>query len=197
MGSDDEVKIAFVIGNGLSRSVFDLSKLSEHGVTYGCNLQIEDHQLDNTIAADLKVLVHLVSQGYDKRTNLWTRKRWVTGNAKALPDPIASPKKRWDNEIHWGSGTHAANLAATQGAAVVVMLGFDLWSGNIYAGREFYPTKSPGPACWIYQFSKLFEKFPDVSFVQIQPKSWENPIEWDHPNYSRDTYSGLRAWLKA
>ena len=202
MGSTTEVKVAFIIGNGQSRSVFDISKLSDHGVTYGCNLQIEETQLDNIVAVDLPVLVHLISQGYDKRTNLWTRKKWDgrvdTGKAKFLPDPVAKPKKRWDGELHWGSGTHAANLAATQGANVVVLLGFDLWSGNLYRGKsEFYSNKDPGPACWIYQFGKLFDMFPDVSFVQIQPKSWENPVEWTQENYSRDTYSGLRAWLKA
>lgn len=197
MGSNGEVKIAFVIGNGPSRSVFDIGKLTNHGVTYGCNLQIEETQLDNVVAVDLKMLVHLVSQGYDNRTNLWTRKRWATGNAKALPVPLASPKKKWDHEMDWGSGTHAVNLAATQGANVIVLLGFDLWSGNLYSKQEMYSSRSPSPACWIYQFGKLFEKFPDVSFVQIQPKSWQNPAEWDHLNYSRDTYSGLRSWLKA
>ena len=200
MGSNGEVKIAFVIGNGKSRAVFDVSTLAPYGVTYGCNLQIEEIELDNLIVVDRSVLVHLVSQGYDKRTNMWTRQRWIDaidcGNTRALPDPIAYPKKRWDKELQWGSGTHAANLAASQGADVVVFIGFDLWGGNLYAGKEFYSDKDVGPDCWIYQLGQLFDKYPDVSFVQIQPKSWKDPSNWIADNYSRDTYAGLREWLK-
>jgi len=207
MGSSETMKIAFVIGNGHSRSVFDINQLGNHGVTYGCNLLIQDQQLDNCVACDRKLAIHLISQGYDKLTNLWTRQRWLdiisANDAKALPEPIAVAKERWDKEIHWGSGTHAANIAAEQGADVIVMLGFDLWPredglGNIYKDvQPFYEDRQVDPRCWIYQFSRLFQKFPNTSFVQIQPHSWKDPGEWtSSENYSRDDFHGLREWLK-
>ena len=200
------MKLAFVIGNGHSRSVFDLGLLRDKGVLYGCNLLIEEMQLDNTVACDRHIVVHLISQGYDRLTNLWTRQRWtklVEGNVKALPDPVAEPKVRYDQEIHWNSGVHAVNLAANQGADVVVLIGFDLWpredgQNNIYQGRsDFYDTKIINPHHWIHQLARCYESYPDVSFVQIQPNSWKDPESWaSYDNYSRDDYAGLREWLK-
>ena len=200
------MKIAFVIGNGHSRTVFDVTSLKDHGVTYGCNLLIKDMQLDNTVACDRNMLIRLISEGYDKVTNLWTRPRWRkvlgSGTFNDLPKPVEEPLERDDQEIHWGSGTHAVNLAATQGADVVVMLGFDLWQrqdglDNIYQDDPMYGKKTIDPTTWIYQLSKVFDKFPDTSFVQIQPKSWSEPENWaNHENYSRDDYGGLRSWIK-
>ena len=129
MGSAEEMKLAFVIGNEHSRSVFDLNLLKDKGILYGCNLLIEELQLDNTVACDRHMVVHLISQGFDEVTNLWTRDRWVKtveGNIKSLPDPILQPKVRYDQEIHWNSGVHAVNLAAHQGSDVVATGEFNL-----------------------------------------------------------------------
>jgi len=206
MDSSKEVKIAFVIGNGYSRTVFNVSKLADFGVTYGCNILIEDTPLDNTVVVDRNVLIHLISQGYAQKTNLWTRGRWIrildAPLLKELPIPLDEKTHRWDAELHWGSGTHAVHLAASQDANVVVLIGFDLWPrtdapGNIYHGTQFYKNTQPGPECWIHQIYKVMIKFPDVSFVQIQPAKWKSPVSWDTcSNYSRDSYSGLRAWIK-
>ena len=201
------MKIAFAIGNGFSRSVFDLELLKGKGVTYGCNVLIEDFQLDNTVACDRSALVYLIASGFDSMTNLWTRARWRntigSGSFNDLPTPIENPVERWDKEIHWGSGTHALNLAAEQGADEVAMIGFDLWirsdgQNNIYQDRyPLYENKGVGPECWIYQIKRLFEKFPDTSFVQIQPTGWKDPDEWSgYDNYSRDTFAGLKTLLQ-
>ena len=207
MDGVEEMKISFVIGNGHSRTVFDLKNLKDVGVTYGCNLLIEEFQLDNTVACDRAMLVHLLAQGYDTVTNLWTRSRWRkmigTGSFHELPDPVIDPKIRWDKEIHWGSGTHAIHLAASQGADVVVMLGFDLWPrtdglNNLYNDRtEFYdPKKVVDPSHWIHQINMVISKFKNVDFVQIQPRSWKDPDEWiKQENYSRDDYSGLASLI--
>ena len=206
MDGSEEMKIAFVIGNGHSRSVFDLSQLKDKGIIYGCNLLIEEMQLDNTVACDRHMVVHLIAQGFDKVTNLWTRQRWaktVEGNIKPLPDPVEQPKVRYDQEIHWNSGVHAVNLAANQGSDVVVMIGFDLWPredgfNNIYQSRsEFYSGKAIDPSHWIHQLGRCYDRYSDVSFVQIQPSSWKDPEDWlSRENYTRDDYSGLREWLK-
>jgi hypothetical protein len=201
------MKPVFVIGNGCSRSVFDLALLQGRGETYGCNLLIKDTTLDNTIVCDRAMLVYLSSQGYDKTTTVWTRQRWLEqveiDSAKALPMPIANPVERWDKEMHWGAGTHAVNLAAHRGAEVVVMIGFDLWAredglNNIYKDIEpFYENDQIAPDCWVYQLSSAFKKYPNTTFVQIQPQSWKDPIEWaDIENFTRDDFQGLREWLK-
>lgn len=181
--------------------------LRNKGVTYGCNLLIENFQLDNTIACDRSMLIHLIASGYDNVTNLWTRARWRNnvgdGTFKNLPNPIENPIERWDREMQWGSGTHALNLAAEQGADVVAMIGFDLWmrddgQNNIYQDQHpLYEKKVIGPECWIYQIGRLFEKFPDTNFVQIQPTGWKDPEQWAaYNNYSRDTFAGLKSLLE-
>lgn len=206
MDSSQEVKVSFVIGNGPSRSRFDLTKLADHGVTYGCNLLIEDTPVDNLVAVDHQILIHLVSQGYDHKTNLWSRPKWtniVESAAKELPVPLKSETCKWDKPLHWSSGSYAVNLAAQQNANIIVMLGFDLWpqinkSSNIYADKSpFYKNKSISPDCLIYQVHKTMKNYPHISFVQIQPTKWKDPILWaQQENYSRDSYHGLREWLK-
>jgi len=200
------MKIAFVIGNGHSRSGFDLDLLHGKGETYGCNLLAHDHDLDNIIACDRHMVVDLCSQGYAANSNLYTRQRWVKTladeNIKSLPDPIADPTVRYDREIHWNSGVHAINLAAVQGANVVVLIGFDLYprpdgNNNIYQDQLGYSSKPVDPSHWIHQIAQLLAKFPAVSFVQIQPENWQDPPQWKtFDNYSRDNYAGLGEWLK-
>lgn len=202
----EALKIAFVIGNGHSRSVFNLDDLIGKGETYGCNLLIHDHELDNVIACDRQMVVGLASQGLATKTNLYTRSRWLNMIAapgvRGLPDPVADPKVRYDKEIHWNSGMHALNLAAQNGADILVMLGFDLWPrqdgrNNIYQDRPGYSDKPVDPSHWIYQVSLLMARHRTVSFVQIQPDSWQDPPEWKKfDNYSRDSYAGLREWLR-
>ena len=85
----------------------------------------------------------------------------------------------------------------------MVMIGFDLWAredglNNIYKDIEpFYENDQIAPACWIYQLSSAFKKYPNITFVQIQPQSWKDPVEWAGiENYTRDDFQGLREWLK-
>jgi hypothetical protein len=70
------MNIAFCIGNGLSRKNVDLNVLKDVGPCYGCNKLILEFNLDNTIIVDKTLLIDIVSQGYNKRTNIYTRKRW-------------------------------------------------------------------------------------------------------------------------
>ncbi len=188
------MNIAFCIGNGASRVKFNLKLLKELGPTYGCNQLIESFELDNTIVVDKNLFIDLVSKGYNKKTNLYTRIRWKSiveaENLKFLENPIKEPTSRWDNEIHWGSGTHALNLAANNNAEIIVMLGYDLYNANLYT------NKIVDPACWIYQIKKCFDMYPAVEFVQIQPKKWQCPKEWDNTNLSVDTFDNLLLQLK-
>jgi hypothetical protein len=181
------MKIAFCIGNGSSKDNFNLKLLSDHGVTYGCNHLIQTFQLDNTIIVDRMPLVTMLAQNYHNRTNLYTRRKWKNATdikLNYLNPPMNTVSHRWDNEIHWGSGTHALNLAAEQGADLIVMLGYDLY-GKI------------DPACWIYQIERLFEKYPDVQFVQIQPKGWKVPETWTAENFAVDDFAALNEMLKS
>lgn len=182
------MNIAFCIGNGISREKFDLNKLKDIGPIYGCNRLIETFDIDNTIVVDNSTLIDLVAKGYNRKTNIYTRKRWhrlvEADNVHYLEDPIKEPIHRWDMESQWGSGTHALNLAANNGSEIIVMLGYDLYNAGF------------SPNCWIYQIDKCLELHPDTQFVQIQEDGWECPDTWTHSNFLMDNFKGLKQLLK-
>jgi hypothetical protein len=182
------MKIAFCIGNGPSKNKFDLNKLKDVGPTYGCNSLIEKFDLDNTVVVDKNVVIDLIARGYNQKTNIYTRKKWHTlvqaDNLHYLSPPIKDPVEIWDQDIHWGSGTHALNLASTFGTNVVIMLGYDLYNADV------------DPSCWIYQINKCFELHPNTQFVQIQDSKWDCPKSWISENFLMDDYNGLDQLLK-
>lgn len=188
------MNIAFCVGNGASRKSFDLEQLKDLGPVYGCNQLVETFALDNTIVVDKMLLIDLLSKGYDNKTNLYTRQRWknLVGSDKLnfLKDPVLEPKIKWDNELQWGSGTHAINLAASNNAQLIVMIGYDLYLQNLYSNQTV------DPACWIYQIKKCFEMYPNVQFVQIQNSDWVCPQEWDNDNFTIDTFANLLELIK-
>lgn len=183
------MNISFCIGNGPSRLNFDLSLLKDIGPSYGCNKLIETFDLDNTIVVDRSLLIDLISRGYNKKTNIYTRQRWKSlvqaENLCFLEHPIKHAQIKFEKEINWGSGTHAINLAASRGADIIVMLGYDLYEGNVYN------SQTVDPSCWIYQIKKCFDLYPDVQFVQIQSDNWTKPESWNNENYSQDTFDQL------
>lgn len=188
------MNIAFCIGNGPSREQFDLTLLSDVGPTYGCNQLIEDFPLDNTIVVDRPLLIDFIAKGINQRTNIYTRRRWHTyvqaDNLHFLNDPVSKPHNEFEKELNWGSGTHSLNLAAGTGADIVVMLGYDLWSGNIYTNTNV------DPSFWIHQIKKCFELHPFVQFVQIQKDGWECPNDWTADNFLMDNFDGLKLLLE-
>lgn len=183
------MNIALCIGNGSSRNNIKLEDIQTLGPTYGCNQLIETFALDNTIVVDKLLLIDLLSKGFSAKTNLYTRQRWKNivddANLKFLDEPIDNPTTKWDNEIHWGSGTHALNLAAKNGAQLIVMIGYDLYDEGIYSNKKI------DPACWIHQIKKCFDIHSKVEFVQIQTKKWQCPTEWNSSNFSIDNFQSL------
>lgn len=183
------MNIAFCIGNGKSRSKFDLTKLKNVGPTYGCNQLIETFDLDNTIIVDKDLLIEYISRGYNKKTNIFTRKRYKNlieaDNLYFLDDPIVNPNERWQRELNWNSGPHALNLAAKNGADIIIMIGYDLYTNSIYSNRTVDPT------IWIHQLNYCFEQHSDIQFVQIQVTKWVTPSLWKLDNFSKDSFKNL------
>jgi len=181
------MNIVFCIGNGPSIKDIDLTILKPIGPTYGCNNLIETFDVDNTVIVDKHLLIDLISKGYNKKTNIYTRDRWKNlidvENIKFLSDPILDPKVKWDNENHWGSGTHALNLAASHKAEIIIMLGYDLYNKDL------------DPSCWIYQIEQCFKKYPNIQFVQVQKNDWQCPQSWNADNFLMDDIGGLEKML--
>jgi hypothetical protein len=182
------VNISFCIGNGPSKKKLDLNLLKDVGPIYGCNRLVETFLVDNTIVVDRNTLIDLIAQGYNNKTNIYTRRAWhklvQADNLYFLDDPIKNPVEIWDKESHWGSGVHALNLAAKHGADIVIMLGYDLYNADL------------DPSCWIYQIKKCFELYSNTQFVQIQNDKWECPQEWDTENFLIDNFKNLLKMIK-
>ena len=142
----------------------------------------------------------------DYKNPLYTRKDWRKNfsfwqNVRELPALPYNGDKRIDDPFQWGSGGHALNLACTFNPNFVVMIGFDLYSSdklfnNIYKDTENYNAKTKhatDPSYWIYQTAKLFELYPNIKFLQIQPDDWEPPEEWDqYDNFFIDNYENFK-----
>ena len=198
------MKYVTVIGNGESRKTFDLYQLEWLGATIGTNAVHRDFHPDHLVCCDRRMVQEAVNNSYENP--VYTRSNWYKQfsfwrNVLCLPELPYEGTKRQDDPWHWGSGGHAVNLACTMEPEFIILLGFDLWGSNnkfnnIYKSTENYnqADKPPtDPSYWVYQTAKLFELYPNVKFLQIQPDDWEPPQEWEQfDNFFIDNYENLQ-----
>ena len=192
------MSMALVLGNGESRSGVP-SRIYEHKKTYGCNWIYKEFAPTHLICCDKHLVISAVTEGADRRSQLWTRSRWFgkvsLPGAEKLPDETPWPQTDWhDQHMNIGSGVFAAMLAA-QEHDVLVFIGFDLWDksekvNNLYAGKRFYadPDSAPvDPTGWIVQFERLFNHYPDKQFVFLNWPEWTPPESWlAYDNFNQD-----------
>jgi len=84
------------------------------------------------------------------------------------------------------------------------MLGYDLYGfdgkiNNVYKGSNNYSaadSKAVNYDIWVEQCSIIFEKYPNIQFVQIQNESWEPPNKWlKYDNVVYDTFGAMSILL--
>ena len=203
------MKYVSVIGNGESRRGFDLYQLQWLGTTVGTNAAHREFHPDHLVCCDRRMVQEAVNTGYENP--VYTRNDWYKQfsfwrNVTCVPDLPYTGDKRQDDPWHWGSGGHALNLACTMNPEYVVIIGFDLWGvndkvNNIYKDTEHYSSADKhavDPSYWVYQTAKLFEHYPDIKFIQIQPDSWEPPESWEqYDNFYIDDYAALNNLISA
>jgi hypothetical protein len=81
-------------------------------------------------------------------------------------------------------------VAARLGFDNITLVGFDLYSknnkvNNVYKDTENYSTadkQAVDYSYWVYQISKVFQSFPNISFTVINDPDWEMPKEWQQSN---------------
>ena len=197
--------ISFVVGNGESRSGFDLNRLNAHEA-WACNLSALEFDSKNAVAADRYIVSTLIEKQYPG--TIWTRDGWSFDNNNIkhfLPLPYQGDHK-YDQQIHWGSGLNAAMMACAKNKKMICFLGFDLYGtvtdplkiNNIYKNQDGYAdanSRAIDPRHWIYQFEQLFKLYPQTSFVFIKRLDYPR-ASWDEfPNVYFDTYENLHYYL--
>lgn len=187
-------RIVHVVGNGESRHSVNINDLDDFKI--GCNACHRDMGLDVLVAVDQRMVKEALDRGI--KYDIYTKKEWIEGfrdhlNVKQVPDLPYAGDRRQDDPWHWGSGSHAANLAGSMKLQEIHLWGFDLYGkngliNNIYKDTKNYESSnhhSVDPSYWIYQLARCFEYYPDSQWIQHQTKDWQVPKEWqEFSNFS-------------
>ena len=183
----------FLIGNGESRSGFDLNTLKGKGKIYGCNALYRDFTPDVLVGVDIPTIKELIESDYAQNDGeLWVRnwpgKKWqdmskgknIHQFSEIFPDT---------KDFGWASGSSSAYIACKQNtlAKEVYLIGHDIVSNNkkinnIYKGTKNYfdiNYKGRENLNWRNQWRVLFSKFPDKQFIKV------NHSEDKELNYNR------------
>ena len=176
----------WVIGNGQSRSSFDLSQINGH--TIGCNAIYRDYCTNEIVAVDRRMVTEILQSKYPN--TIHTRSDWwqtfQNTRVVALPDVPFTGNLKADIPFHWNSGPYAILLAGRKSTNQINLLGFDIWGeydkvNNIYKGTLNYEastSRAVNPSHWIHQFVKLTSYYNNIEFVQHQKINWQIPQEW-------------------
>ena len=158
--------VAFVLGNGQSRSGFNLNLIKPLGSIYGCNGLYRDFEPDCLVATDRPIAEAIQRSGYSKKHRFYTR--------RPLPDlgAFTIPTKYHGNS----SGPAACAIAAMDGHERIYLIGYDMGPSpsmrfnNVYAGTEFYKASDAAPTFtgnWIKQLTTISRDFPKTKFIRV------------------------------
>jgi hypothetical protein len=157
---------AFVLGNGISRRVIDLTVLKSLGTVYGCNAIYREFEPDVLISTDSPISECIQHEGYSQTHVHYTRK----------PMPNSGARRIAEQYFGFSSGPVAVAQAAADGAVAIYLIGFDMGPtsngrfNNCYADTEFYKKSSAVPTFtgnWVRQLKTIARDFPKVSFFRI------------------------------
>lgn len=165
-------KIAFVLGNGISRKHIDLHKLKKYGAIYGCNALYREFVPDHLVCVDTKMIIEVADAGYNKNYSVWSNENKLT---RATPNiNIMNPNKGWS------SGPTAMLLASQHGYKEIYILGFDYVGlgsqqdrvNNLYAGSKNYKAveaRATYYGNWTRQTMMCANMFPATKYTRVIP----------------------------
>ena len=163
------MNVAFVLGNGTSRSEVDLNKLKEQGIVYGCNALYREFAPHYLVAVDPKMIFEIAESKYQLTHNVWTNPN------TRFKDLLGF--KYFDKSKGWSSGPTALDLAGSHGYDEIYILGFDYIGlnqgksiNNIYADTPNY-KKSTDTATyhhnWLRQTRQTIINYPKTQFYRV------------------------------
>lgn len=176
---------AFVLGNGISRSLVDVNALLKLGPVYGCNALYRTHTPTVLVATDAPIAKKIQESGYALTNRFYTR--------RPMPKLGANPLTK--KYFGFSSGPNAVALAAIDKNIEIYLLGFDLGptqSGtfnNMYASTEFYKTANSEPTHagnWVKQIISIAQEFRQCVFTRVHGETTANVPEFDKvPNINK------------
>lgn len=158
--------VAFVLGNGRSRSGLDLERLSRMGVIYGCNALYREFQPAVLVSTDRPISAAIQQSGYAAQYTHYTRKPIPGLGSQTVPQ----------NYFGFSSGPLACALAALHGHDPVYLIGFDMAAlpgerfNNMYSDTEFYKKSTARPTYtgnWVRQLCHIAKDFPRTRFMRV------------------------------
>lgn len=183
------MSIAFVVGNGISRTEIDLTKCKQNGKVYGCNALYRDFDPDYLIAVDTKMIIELTNAKYQMKVPVWTNRNKAFEKFPNLN--YFEPSKGWS------SGPTALHKASEDGHDIIYILGFDyLGTGednqkvnNVYAGTYNYKKKQDRATYhgnWLKQTVATIRSNPKKRYIRVTtdkpfiPKDFANLGNLEH-----------------
>ena len=166
---DKREKIAFVLGNGTSRSSIPIEDISPFGKVYACNAVYRTFNPDYLIAVDVKMILEINKAGYQHKNEVWTNPNKAYHSMKNLN--FFSPSKGWS------SGPTALWLASQHFYEEIFILGFDFRGlsegrifNNIYADTPNYKKSSDSATFfgnWMRQTISVVKDNPEITFTRV------------------------------
>ena len=159
------MSVAFVLGNGVSRSQVSLDGLRRCGQIYGCNALYRDFTPDVLVSTDRPISERIQDTGYALKNRFYTRKPVIGQGANPVPEKYYG----------YSSGPIAASIAAFDNASVIYLVGFDMGPvhnhfNNVYADTEFYKKSSGTPTYtgnWARQLVTIMKDFQRIPFIRV------------------------------
>jgi hypothetical protein len=194
---------AFVIGNGTSRSNFDLNTLRGKGTIYGCNALYRDFLPDVLVCTDdnMREEIELSEINPDVLENIPKKIPFYTRRPGKLIKTHMN--RKWQEtdyqnnysrkiEHNWGysSGQVALTYACLESPKFIYIIGFDFLGigdkmnnlNNIYAGTNAYKPETATATYymnWVDQIRRIMLDYPAINFTRVGALSNYVPKEWD------------------
>lgn len=188
-------EIAFVLGNGKSRSTLNHHALMPYGVVFACNAMYREFEPDYLIAVDVKMVNEIVASGYHKKHPVWTNPNKGITSKKGLN--FFNPHRGWS------SGPTALVFAAERGHKHIFIFGFDYEGiqgkfNNIYADTYNYKKSTDSATYhgnWLSQTERIIRDHRSVNFTRVIPDNGFIPEKLKNlKNLSHMTYSEFKAY---
>lgn len=193
-------KIGFVIGNGSSRTNFDLRTLNGYGTTYGMNAIHRQFYPNHLICIQRNHLQEALSWDLQNRLYLYTTFE-LTQLVKdpkiqiipKFPFELASHTDQLESNFRTGSW---ALIMAAEKHDVVVCIGMDYNNGGVYTDSDNYWQKTNiDYAPHMSQTFKIIDHYTDTQFIFVQDTDDKTKVFADRKNVVFNSFNEVNLLL--